>query len=142
MDLLKFLFIEFDTTAKLGIARLHAFEETTLNGEHIRARSTFFSFGEYSWLREAPDSIIGLRWDIDPGTDIVLEDLIDRSYLEKMPQTNSVNVFFGSSRVFDARISADHDIGEQRIYVNDSGLLCCGFEVNLLSGTELRGLGL
>jgi len=135
-----YVFVVLEQQPVLGAVTLVGFESFDLAGMRFHAASSLFSLGEYSWLRESADTIIGLRWDLDPGTDLLLAQLPNHPYVRKLPQTNSVEFYFGQGRTFDPDQSIDHDIGEQRLYSNASGVLCCGFDDMNLTTAERNGV--
>lgn len=84
--------------------------------------------GFFDWLRTDENEVIGVRLTIlDEELDYLVPELARPDYVEELPRSVGIEIFFSEERNYNDRNSDDQDFMDNWIYRSDDGTYAISF---------------
>ncbi len=98
------------------------------NGRELKDSGIRTLVGFFDWLRIDEEQVIGVRLTIfDDELDYLVPELARPNYVQQLPDSFGVEIFFTKERQYNPDFSNDQDFMDNWIYRSDDGLLAISF---------------
>jgi len=114
-------------------------KEFTLNGKKFHDTRLGEWTGFYDWLRDSNGGLLGVRYWLSEGTELLEEHARVLTYT-KVDPSRHIEVYFSERKDFDANLSADQEFLYDPVFRSDDGSYALGFAMDGLSESDIRNL--
>jgi hypothetical protein len=110
-----------------------------LNGKEYRDAQLGEWTGFYDWLRDPNGDLLGVRYWVDEGTEVLVQQAYLLAYARVDP-SRCIEFYFSERRNVEAKLSTDQEFLYDPVFRSDDGEYALGFAMHGLSESDLRNI--
>jgi hypothetical protein len=111
----------------------------TLNGTEYHDTELGEWTGFYDWLRDSNGALLGVRYWLNEGTELLVQHVRVLGYASVDP-SRFIEIYFSERREIDDTLSADQEFLYDPVFRSDDGGYALSFAMEGLSEAEVRSI--
>lgn len=110
-----------------------------LNGKEYHDAALGEWTGFYDWLRDPNGYLLGVRYWLNEGTEMLAQQARVLDYVSLKP-SRFIEIYFSDRRDVDPKLSADQEFLYDPVFRSDDGEYALGFAMEGLGESDLRNI--